>query len=324
MKRKYGALRTLFAVLLCTLLSAVLFATASITSLAATDAERAAAFVEAVEAISDAATLADKKAAADYANSAAVKFTDTSYTGVADALAELDEQISTINKAIEDSESFVEQVSVAISEYYAGGSYLVVRAALDAAQDSYYSSDPTWQGVLSARESYTTINAELLTGETASRSYIQYANECQAALDEGGDIYSEISTSYKNAKNFDKTLIAEYPGVSEATEILLDAEEYMQSAEATANEFIAAVSTVGVGNPYEKIPAAYAVLERTDKSVKGVSSAIRSLEGRVAAINAIAERANAAQKELVGVAALGASGKIDTAAVAFLPLKKEI
>ena len=309
--------------LLCLLLCAALTAVFATGTLAVTDEERAEAFISAVEAISDAATLSDKKACVDYAKSEGVYFTDTTIDGVAEALDALEEKETAINAAIEASEAFVENVSVAVSEYYGGGSYLAVRAALDAAEANFYSSDSTWQGVLSARNSYSTINSELLPGETDSRSYIKYANECSEIIALGGDIYSDLSSAYSNAKDFEKTLIDEFPGVSEATEVLLAAEECMQAAEASANEFIAAVSGVGVGNPYEKIPAAYALLEEIDKSVKGVSAAVRSLEGRAAAINAIAERANTAQAELVSVAALGASAKIDTAKVAILPTKKE-
>ena len=309
--------------LLSALFALLIFSAMPKDALAATDAERAEQFISAVDAISDAATLADKKAVADYAASTDVKFTDESYAGITEALATLEAKTAEINAAIAASESFVEKVSEAVAEFYGDGSYLIIRAALDEAGEFYYSSDPTWQGVLSARESYSTITAELLPQETASKSYIGYANECQAALLVGVNIYSDLSTSYNNAMDFAKTLIAEYPGVSEATEILTAAEEYMQSAEAVANEFIAAVSGVGTGNPYEKIPAAYAALAVTDKTVKGVSSAVRSLEGRVAAINAIAQRANEEQAKLVAVVALGASEQIDTASVTALPVRKE-
>ena len=317
-KIKIGA-----SVLLSALFALLIFFAMPKDALAATDAERAEQFIAAVEAISDAATLADKKAAADFAASADVKFTDESYAGITEALATLEAKTAEINAAIEASETFVEKVSEAVAEHYGNGSYLITRAALDVANQYFYSSDPTWQGVLSARESFTTICAELLPGENASKSYISYADECKAALLLGGNIYSDLSTSYNTAMDFAKTLIAEYPGVSEATEILASAEEYMQSAEATANEFIAAVSGVGTGNPYEKIPAAYAALAITDRSVKGVSAAVRSLEGRVAAINAIAQRANEEQTKLVAVVALGASEKIDTASVTALPVRKE-
>lgn len=310
--------------LLCLLLSAAFAVTFATSTFAATDNERAEAFIAAVEAISDAATLSDKKACADYAKSDGIYFTDTSFEGVAEALEELEEKASAIDEAIAVSQAFVENVSLAVSEYYGDGSYLIVRAALDAAKDSYYTADSTWQGVLSARESYSTINTELAPGEATSKSFVNQVTSCITAINDGGDVYKTVLESFNNAKGNEKEIIAEYPGVSEAVELLSEIEEYLQNAEATANEFIAAVSLVGTGNPYERIPAAYAILKNTDKTVKGVSAAIKTLEGKVAAINTVIELANSAQAEIVKVAALGAAAQIDTARVAVLPTKKEI
>ena len=268
-------------------------------SAATGDDARADAFIEAVRAIGNATTVYDTEAAINYAKSEGVYFDDTSYDGVAEALATLASREAALLLTVEACESFVEYMSIADDLDFSGGSYTELRAALDSAAEYKARVDLTYNGVAAYLEAYTRLTSKLFEPEKTSRSYISCAERAVAA-----GSYKDKKQAYDDAMQFFDGVIPDYPGVSEATAALEAVDIALDELVRGANRFKAAVSAIGTGdNIYAEISAAYIALEGVDTTVTGVRASVSTFEGYVREIGAEIAAANAAQSALVSAVA---------------------
>ena len=158
------------------------------------DADRAAAFILAVNSISEKTTLSEREIAIAAARSEGVYFDDESYDGVTEALKLLAEYEAIIEAEIGRCLEFCDIVDAA-SSLDVIEDYLELKALLEEAKGYLNIVDKTYIGVSGAVGIYGNLTSELLKKEQRVATFLEQVARMSAAT-----VYSEKYDAYREAK----------------------------------------------------------------------------------------------------------------------------
>ena len=279
MKKRFKALSLL-------LIFALLFSLSSTLCFAASEEERAERFLAVAARLDDCAGILDREAVYLEAMSDDVYFDDTSYDGVAEALAALEE----VGRQIALSVEFV--VSVDGLSDAAEEGYVALRALLDRAAECYGAiTDKGYTGVSGAYKKYISTLSDLVPSERFTEDIVSRKDELAASETYGEKKYIIEDIEYGMS---DEQFISDYPGVAELLSEIALAEAYMREATIKANSFIAAQESIHKGEGYiASLLAAYIALKGVDTTVRGVGAVKNEFREQLDAYNRDVREINA-------------------------------
>lgn len=250
-------------------------------------AERAEAFIAAVESFALCSNLIDKERVLE--NATSTKFSDESYDGIADALAAYNAMLEEVEAKIAKCNEFIEYVDeITILEE---DDYLGIRAALDAAAAVLKEIDMSYHGVSGAYTLYNEFLSAIGEKEYYTRDWVNSVKALKElpSYKYKRSGYEAVMLSMKN-----ESFLPDYPAVAEAMQVLAEVEEYFRSCISAGNAFIRAVDdiknapTVGDG-----LINAYSKYKGVDKTVDGVSSAYATFDSMLDEYNDVVKQLNA-------------------------------
>lgn len=250
---------------------------------------RADAFIQYVGQFPDIHDLDQKLAAISTARRDDVIFTDVTYPGIADALSALEDFKGEVLPLVENCNSFIAAVDLALS--FDEDEYLEIAMALaDAERYRDLGLDNTYDGISGAIASYNELSSKITTKELYTEEFLRAVEDLAGKTD-----YKSFSAAYEYAVDYTKneSFLPTYPGVSEALESLKSAEETMKEAIKRANAFVQYVNSLGsTGNIALELIESYDRLSGVDFTIDTAASAKAILDGAIADYNTRVSLAN--------------------------------
>lgn len=270
---------------LCVLLCLCLTLTAVIA------AGEPAAFLTAVEEISDTVTYEERVGAVNYARS----LYDESMAGeegVTEALATLERYAAELLAVKSAADAYIDAVARAVEAHDGAEDYAATMAALSEADEKYTAATavPGYPGLSAAEYDRNRIREELFKPEQASLAYIAAAKAIESCT-----TYEDARAQWIEMRDLAAEVIPDYPGIAEAEEIYRRTEGYLSECERVANDFIAGMQdATGAAAYAAELCRLLRLRESVDFTVEGVRTANTTLNYLVREYNRNVRAANEA------------------------------
>lgn len=238
-------------------------------------------FILLVGTLCELSDLDEKAESIALAKSEGIYFGDTSYPGIEDALEELRREDEATTLVLDSCYEFMDAVNALVELDVTD--YLAVRPLLTVAEERLEKLDYSLDGVPEAHAIYSGIADKVHKGESYTEEFLEKVGELRVSGN-----YRSCSTALATAKSYigDERFIEEYPGVAEAREEMVLAEERLKGLIREANVFINLVGAIGTREDHvAAMVEALVAYEAIDPTVDGVKGAKAALDNAVGQYN---------------------------------------